>query len=150
MPKQRFVYAIYIKASPEKVFHALTDGPTTREYWFHENVSDWKPGSSWEHRRLDGSAADVVGNVVECDPPLRLVTTWAAPADRDDATKHSRVTFELKSVADTTRLVVTHDDLEPQMLDDASEGWSSVLSSLKSLLETGRSLGDLWAGRHTA
>jgi uncharacterized protein YndB with AHSA1/START domain len=148
MTKQRFVYAIYIKATPEAVFHALTDGPTSREYWFHENISDWKPGSDWEHRRLDGSRADVVGKVVESDPPRRLVTTWAAPADRDNPDKYSRVTFDIEPKGDVVRLVVTHDDLEPEMVEPVSGGWSSVLSSLKSLLETGQSLGDLWDGRH--
>jgi uncharacterized protein YndB with AHSA1/START domain len=148
MTKQRFVYAIFIRATPEAVFHALTDGPTSREYWFHENISDWKPGSDWEHRRLDGSRADVVGKVVECDPPRRLVTSWAAPADRDDVTKHSRVTFEIEPKGEVVRLVVTHDDLAPEMVEPVTGGWTSVLSSLKSLLETGRSLGDLWDGRH--
>ncbi len=148
MPKQKFVYAIFIRAAPEKVFHALTDGPTSRRYWFHENVSDWKPGSTWEHRRLDGSTVDVVGKVVEADPPRRLVTTWSRPADLDDPAKASRVTFQLEPVAGVTRLVVIHEDLEPRMVEDVSGGWSSVLSSLKSLLETGESLGDLWGGRH--
>jgi uncharacterized protein YndB with AHSA1/START domain len=149
MPKQRFVYAIYINASPEKIFHALTDGPTTREYWLHENVSDWTVGSEWSHRRLDGSADDVVGKVVESDPPRRLVTTWAPPTAPDDPEQTSRVTFEIETVAGASRLVVTHDDLPADQLEDAASGWSSVLSSLKSLLETGRSLGDLWSGRHT-
>src|SRR5258705_4688805 len=108
MPKQRFVYAIYIKASPEKIFHALTDGPTSGEYWFHENISDWKVGSKWVHRRLDGSADDVVVKVVESDPPRRLVTTWAPPSAPDDPNQTSRVTFEIETVAGVSRLVVTH------------------------------------------
>jgi uncharacterized protein YndB with AHSA1/START domain len=144
MSKQRFVYAISINAAPEKVFHALTDESTTREYWLHENISDWKPGSAWEHRRLDGSSVDVMGKVVECDPPRRLVITWVSPADRDDPAKYSRVTFQTEPVAGVTRLLVTHDDLPPEIYEDAAAGWSSVLSSLKSVLETGTSLGDLW------
>jgi uncharacterized protein YndB with AHSA1/START domain len=142
--KQRFVYAIYIKSTPEAVFHALTDGPTTREYWFHENTSDWKPGSAWEHRRLDGSAADVVGKVLESKPSHRLVMTWALPADKGNPEKYSRVTFELEKVASAVKLTVTHDDLDPDLLAEVGNGWSSVLSSLKTLLETGKSLGNLW------
>jgi uncharacterized protein YndB with AHSA1/START domain len=148
MTRRRFVYSIYINAPAEKIFHALTDGPTTREYWFHENVSDWKIGSKWSHRRLDGSADDVVGTVLENDPPHRLVTIWAAPAAPDDPAQQSRVTFEIEPVGGVCRLTVTHDELPPDQLDDAASGWSSVLSSLKSLLETGKSLGDLWSGRH--
>ena len=145
MQKRRFVYAIYIKAAPEAVFHGLTHGPTTREYWLHENVSDWRVGSAWEHQRLDGSTADVVGEVVESDPPNRLVVTWADPVDRGDPGQHSRVTFQIESLTGVTRLVVTHDDLDPETFESVSNGWSSVLSSLKSLLETGTSLGDLWS-----
>ena len=150
MAKERFVYAIYIAASPEKIFHALTDRKTSGQYWFHENVSDWKVGSMWEHRRLDGSASDVVGRVVESDPPRRLVTTWSPPGKLDDPAETSRVTFEIETVGAASRLTVTHDDLPPEQLADAAAGWSSVLSSLKSLLETGRSLGDLGGGRHAA
>jgi uncharacterized protein YndB with AHSA1/START domain len=144
VPKQRFVYAIYIKSTPEAVFHALTDGPTTREYWFHENISDWKPGSTWEHRRLDGSVADVIGKVVESRPPHRLVMTWAQPADQDTPEKYSTVTFAIEKAANAVKLTVTHDDLDPDLLAGVGNGWSSVLSSLKTLLETGKSLGNLW------
>ena len=58
------------------------------------------------------------------------------------------MTFEIEPKGDVVRLVVTHDDLEPETLADVANGWASVLSSLKSLLETGQSLGDLWDGRH--
>jgi uncharacterized protein YndB with AHSA1/START domain len=69
----------YIRSTPEKVWDALTDGELTAAYWGHSNVSDWQPGSRWEHRRTDGSGiADVVGTVVESERPTRLVATWAA------------------------------------------------------------------------
>ena len=56
----------------------------------HENVSDWKPGSKWEHRRADGTGTvDIVGKVVEILPPRRLVITWARPKDAEDDSKHS-------------------------------------------------------------
>jgi len=50
MPSATFVYVIYLAAPPERVWQALLDGEFTRQYWGHENVSDWKPGSAWEHR----------------------------------------------------------------------------------------------------
>lgn len=143
MSNAKFVYVIYIASPQEKIFAALLDGEMTRQYWGHDNVSDWKPGSSWEHRRTDGSnRLDVGGEVVECAPPKRLVLTWAAPADIADKTKRSRVTLELEPVNDMVRLTVTHEDLDPEsaMLRGISNGWPRVLSSMKSFLETGKPL----------
>ena len=75
--KPTFVYVTYIQSSPEKVWQALTDADLTAQYWGHSNVSDWQPGSRWEHRRTDGSGiADVVGEVIEAAPPRRLVMTF--------------------------------------------------------------------------
>src|SRR5919199_4691447 len=72
-----YVYITYIRASAEQVWHALTDADLTARYWAHANVSDWQPGSTWEHRRVDGSGVvDVVGKVVDTEPPTRLVITF--------------------------------------------------------------------------
>ncbi len=72
--------------------------------------------------------------------------TWAFPADEAKEEKHSRVTFEIKPVGKVVRLTVTHDRLEPgsEMLEGITEGWSKVLSSLKSFIETGKPLPKLW------
>ncbi len=143
MNNSQFVYAIYIAATPERVFAALTDGEFTRQYWEGENLSDWKPGSRWEHRRTDPSRTlGMEGKVIEFAPPRRLVLTWAAPADAANPAKHSRVTIELEPIADMVRVTVTHQELEPgsDMLRNISQGWPRVLSSMKSLLETGRPL----------
>lgn len=147
MDKPEFVYVTYIATSPEKVWDALINPDVTAKYWQHENASDWKPGSRWEHR---SSSKDrtlrLVGKVVETSPPRRLVLTWAFPADENRAEKHTRVTFEIEPVGDVVRLTVTHDRLEPgsEMLKGITEGWPKVLSSLKSLLEVGRPLPKLW------
>ena len=83
MPKSTFVYSIYIAGSVEAVWKALLDGQFTRQYWGHDNVSDWQPGSPWEHRRADGTGTvAILGEVVEAQPPHRLIITWADPADR--------------------------------------------------------------------
>ena len=75
--KPTFVYVTFIQSSPEKVWEALTDADLTAQYWGHSNVSDWQPGSRWEHVRTDGSGiADVVGEVIEAAPPRRLVMTF--------------------------------------------------------------------------
>jgi uncharacterized protein YndB with AHSA1/START domain len=63
--KSAFVYVIYIASSAETVWKALPDGEFTRQFWGHENVSDWKPGSAWEHRRADATRSVVMlGEVV--------------------------------------------------------------------------------------
>jgi uncharacterized protein YndB with AHSA1/START domain/DNA-binding transcriptional ArsR family regulator len=136
-----FVYTVYIESTPDKVWQALTDPELTAAYWGHANVSDWQPGSRWEHRRTDGSGtADVVGTVLESSPPTRLVTLWCDPVD-ESPERTSRVTFDIRPYGDIVRLTVTHDDLadeaERRM---AAGGWSAVLSNLKTLLETGRVL----------
>ncbi len=147
MDKPQFVYVIYISTSPEKLWNALIDPKMTRKYWQHENVSDWKPGSKWEHRSSDKERTlKLVGKVVESSPPPRLLLTWAFPADEAHEEKHSRVTFEIEPIGDVVRLTVTHDHLEPgsEMLRGITEGWPKVVSSLKSLMEVGRPLPQLW------
>jgi uncharacterized protein YndB with AHSA1/START domain len=147
MNDAKFVYVIYIDAAPEKIWNALLDAKFTHEYWAHENVSDWKVGSDWEHRRADAAGTvDLVGEVIAYEPPKKLVLSWAAPADKNDRARHTRVAIELQPVDSMVRLTVTHDEFEhaPEMLERISGGWPRVLSSLKSLLETGRPL-PTWA-----
>jgi uncharacterized protein YndB with AHSA1/START domain len=147
MSDTQFVYAIYIRGTPEQVWNGLLDARFTRQYWAHENVSDWKPGSRWEHRRTDAARTlDLVGEVIESNPPRRLVLTWAEPADQANRDNHSRVTFQLDAIDDMVRLTITHEALVPgsEMLRKISAGWPRVLSSLKSQLETGKPL-PTWA-----
>ncbi len=147
MDRPQFVYVTYIATSPERVWNALIDAEMTTKYWQHVNVSDWKPGSKWEHRRADKERAlQLVGRVVESSPPRRLVLTWASPVDEARDEKHTRVTFEIEPLGSVVRLTVTHDRLEPnsEMLKGITAGWPKVLSSLKSLLEVGRPLPALW------
>ncbi|MEU6556576.1 metalloregulator ArsR/SmtB family transcription factor [Streptomyces sp. NPDC046915] len=137
-----FVYVTYIASTPEKVWEALTDADLTAAYWGRRNVSDWQRGSRWEHVRTDGSGvADVVGTVVESEPPTRMVTTWASPENEGQEDKHSRVTYDIRQHEDIVRLTVTHEDLNDEgERSDVSYGWPAVLSSLKSLLETGTTM----------
>jgi uncharacterized protein YndB with AHSA1/START domain/DNA-binding transcriptional ArsR family regulator len=136
-----FVYVTYIESTPEKVWHALTDADLTADYWGHSNVSDWQRGSRWEHRRTDGSGiSDVVGTVVETDPPRRLVITFGGPGE-DTAAEPSQVAFDIEAHEDIVRLTVTHENLADQAeYDAASAGWPAVLANLKSLLETGHAM----------
>lgn len=110
-------------------------------------MSDWRPGSKWEHRSADNERTlRLVGKVIESSPARRLVLTWAFAADAELEEKHSRVTFEIEPIRGAVRLTVTHDGLEPdsEMLEGIMEGWPKVLSSLKSLMEMGRPLPRLW------
>ena len=136
-PVPTYVYVTYIRATPEQVWHALTDADLTARYWGHANVSDWQPGSKWEHRRTDGSdVADVAGTVMESEPPERLVITFGEPAETGGAP--SVVTFLVEPHLDIVRLTLTHSQLADRAaLDEVSHGWPAVFANLKSLLETG-------------
>jgi uncharacterized protein YndB with AHSA1/START domain len=147
MDETVFEYVTYISSSQEKVWNALIDPKLTAVYWQHENVSDWKPGSRWEHRSSEEpGTVDLVGKVIECTAPSRLVLTWVFPSDESHEEKHSRVTIKVDPFRDVVRLIVTHDRLKPGtlMLAGITEGWPMVLSSLKTLLELGRPLARLW------
>jgi uncharacterized protein YndB with AHSA1/START domain len=137
-----YVYVTYIRASAEQVWKALTDADLTARYWGHANVSDWQPGSAWEHRRADGSGVvDVTGRVIKAEPPTRLVITFEDTPDPESPREPSVVTFLVEPHQDIVRLTVTHENLANQaMLTGISSGWPAVLANLKSLLETGEVL----------
>ena len=136
--KPTFVYVTYIHSTAEKVWEALTDSDLTAQYWGHSNVSDWRPGSRWEHQRTDGSGiADVVGEVIEAQAPYRLALTFAGP---DESGRPSVVRFAIEPYQDIVQLTVTHEDLTPDDYKAAAAGWAAVISNLKSLMETGHVL----------
>jgi uncharacterized protein YndB with AHSA1/START domain len=149
MSKPSFVYVTYIVTTPDKLFNALIDPEMTRRYWAnHRNLSDWHVGSAWRHEDYDdANDVDIAGTVIENDPPRRLVVSWANPGDVGDPAKCSRVSFDLEPLEKSVRLTVTHDELEPdsQMLRGITCGWPAVLSSLKTLVETGDVLPNMWA-----
>jgi len=136
-----YVYVTYIEATPERVWHALTDADLTAAYWGHANVSDWQQGSEWKHVRVDGSGiADVAGTVLEATPPARLRITFDAPgATPPDGP--SVVTFEIEPFHEIVKVTVTHEHVASEEDYQAiSAGWPAVLANLKSLLETGHVL----------
>lgn len=141
--KISYVYVTYIRSTPEKVFEAITKPEIARRYWGHENVSDWKVGSDWQHVRTDEQRTlQLVGKVLETVPPTRLVITWANASQAADPGAYSRVRFDIVPYEDMVRLTVTHDELEAGsgMANGIQKGWPIVLSSLKSLLETGQGM----------
>jgi uncharacterized protein YndB with AHSA1/START domain len=118
----------------------LTDADLTARYWGHSNVSDWRVGSPWEHRRVDGSGIpDVIGTVLESEPPRRLGLTFEAP-NGDPAEGRSVVTFDIEPYHEIVRLTVTHEGVTDDGWEAVSAGWPAVCANLKSLLETGHVL----------
>jgi uncharacterized protein YndB with AHSA1/START domain len=140
MSKPEFVYTTYIETTPERLWHALTDGDVTENYWFGQRVaSDWKVGSPYRFVRQ--GQPSVGGKVLISDPPKRLAYSWKPFADAGRE-QTSRVTFDLEPRGAAVKLTVTHDDLDERgkTLRDVSGGWPMVIASLKSLLETGHAL----------
>ena len=140
MEKPKLVYETYIRATPKKVWAAITKPEFTRQYWGGgANVSDWKKGAKWEHVFEGDPGPCVVGKVLVSDPPKRLVLSWAEPDNLKDV---SRVTFEIEPRADMCCLFVTHSSFKEgsTVMKKVSGGWPRVLSSLKSFLETGEGL----------
>ena len=136
---EQFVYTIYIRTTPEKLFEALTKPEFTALYWggvTHDTT--WKPGSSWSLKLADGRVADS-GEIVEYDPPRRLVLAWHHQLNADfNAEGVSLCTIELEPFGDSVKLTVVHslDKHGSKLLQAVSTGWPAILSSLKSLLET--------------
>ena len=160
--KSSFVYATYIRTTPEKLWQALTEPAFTARYWSITFETDWKPGSpmTWKTRGLEIAHREQV--VLESEPYRRLSYTWQThspewaqaiglteeAADRLASEPRSTVTFEIEPLGDQVKLTVIHDDLVPGGLTGSmiSNGWPRVLATLKTLLETGETLPDVQLG----
>jgi uncharacterized protein YndB with AHSA1/START domain len=138
MSKPDFVYAIYIEAPSAAVWEALTKGEHTRHYWSRYVQSDWQAGSRVEFLRADKSKLSHDGEVLEIDPPRRLVMTFDISPE-GEREPPSRVTYELEELHGATKLTVIHDGFAPDsdVLKGVSKGWPHILSSLKTYLERG-------------
>jgi uncharacterized protein YndB with AHSA1/START domain len=134
------VFEIYIKTTPERLWHAITDTEMRRKYTFGAVVtSDWTQGSRYEG--VGNGTPIAEGENLEVDPPRRLVQSFRALWGEDVKSEGtSRVTWEIEPVGDSCRLVVTHDQLREHANKQLYGGWPMVLSGLKTLLETGEML----------
>jgi len=143
MEKPEIVYVTYIAATPERVWEALTSAEFTSRYWIGRRVeSDWRVGSPIRYMADDGRLSDS-GYILECDPPRKLSFTWRVEFVEELRREgHSRVTFTLEPMDGAVKLTMVHDRLKPgsKVLEGASGGWIMILSSLKSMLETGKPL----------
>jgi uncharacterized protein YndB with AHSA1/START domain len=142
MPKPEFVYVTYIETTPEKLWEALTSSEFSKRYWFNtEFQTDWKVGSSFA-LVMDGTTTDV-GEVLEFDRPRRLSYTFhhiLSEAARKE--RPTRVVFNIEPHGKLVKLTLTHEDFETgsKLLDGISKGWPAILSSLKTMLESGNAL----------
>jgi uncharacterized protein YndB with AHSA1/START domain len=130
------VYSIFIKASPEQIWEAITTPEFTERYFYGVPVAITP-------ERFDGGAS-AQGAVVEFDPPHKLVHSWRALYDTETgAEPESRVTWEIAPQdGGVSLLTVVHDRLDesPKTAASVAGGWSYILSGLKSVLETGEGL----------
>jgi uncharacterized protein YndB with AHSA1/START domain/DNA-binding transcriptional ArsR family regulator len=136
------VFEIFIKATPERLWEAITDPKMRAKYSFGvETNSDWTPGSKYT-ASVPGMIDIAEGENIEVDPPRRLVQTFNALwSDEVKAEGTSRVTWEIEPVGDDScRLTVVHDELRPGAHGELYGGWPQILSGLKTLLETGETL----------
>jgi uncharacterized protein YndB with AHSA1/START domain len=158
MQKPEFVYTTYINTTPERLWQALTDQVFTRRYWGVTFQSDWQTGSTMTLELENGGVTivDPAQVVLESDPYRRLAYTWhtftpewaeAYGLSQEYLTKvaserRSKVAFDIEPVGAMVKLTVVHDDFEPGsvVLEGITQGWPQILSSLKTLLETGDTL----------
>jgi len=163
--ERSFEYTIHVAAPPERVWRALTDPEDTPRYWRHRQAggktfpSDWQRGSTWSlvHADVGLVVSDPAMVILESDPPRHLAYTWhtctpewAAAVGLDPETAaawraepRSRVVYDLEETSQgVTRLTVLHDGFAPGsvVLPNIAQGWPAVVSSLKSMLETGSPL----------
>ncbi len=139
------VSAIYIRATPEAIWRAITESDFTLRYYYGSAIeTDWRPGSPYR-MTIDGEL-QIEGEIVEADPPRRLVQTFHAVWDEGvKADAPTRVTWEISAeMPGVCRVTVIHDGLVvgSSTHEQVSGGWPFILSGLKTLLETGRSLGE--------
>ncbi|MEY2581883.1 MAG: hypothetical protein QOE09_1732 [Ilumatobacteraceae bacterium] len=137
------VFEIYIRTTPERLWHAITDPEIRRKFQFGNTfTSDWSPGGHFE--MFNPNAPGTVlgeGETLEIDPPRRLVQTMRALWGDDVKSEGtSRVTWEIEQIQDSCRLTVTHDQLRDGANDQLYGGWPMILSGLKTWLETGEVL----------
>ncbi len=150
MEKPKFVYVTLIDTTPEKLWAALTSPEFTAQYWYGARIhSTWQVGSPVT---FDDAGGDLLaGEVLKVDPPRTLSYTFQPLRDAEQrAERPSRVTFEIETLGagpgpqgSAVKLTVTHDDFpeNSKVIQGISNGWPGILSSLKTLLETGRALG---------
>jgi len=132
------VYEIEIATTPERLWKAITDPEETRRYWYGAlSKSDWKVGSRWTSESDEGEVY-LDGEILEIDPPRRLVHTMHVAHEAAAAAEApSRVEWEITPIGDRCRLTMIHSGRGPATMEYTADGWETILGGLKELLETG-------------
>jgi uncharacterized protein YndB with AHSA1/START domain len=142
MRKPEFVYITYIETTPEKLWEALTSSEFSKHYWFGTELkTDWKIGSPFA-LVMNGTTTDT-GEILEADRPRRLSYSFQHVLnDEMRSERPTKVVFTIEPHGKLVKLTLTHEDFEDgsELLNGISRGWPAILSSLKSMLESGTAL----------
>jgi len=132
------VYQIEIATTPERLWQAITDPEQTRRYFYGaRSISDWKVGSRWSSESDEGEVY-LDGEILEIDPPRRLVHTLHVVHEPTAAAEApSRIEWVITPIGDRCRLTMTHTGRGPATIEYTAGGWETILGGLKELLESG-------------
>jgi uncharacterized protein YndB with AHSA1/START domain len=133
------VYEVEIATTPERLWKAITDPEQTRRYFYGAlSISDWKVGSRWTSESPDGEVY-LDGEILEIDPPRRLVHTFQVVHEPEAAAEApSRIEWQITPIGDRCKLTLVHTGRGPAAMEYTSGGWETILGGLKELLETGQ------------
>ncbi len=142
--KPKTAYVTYIASTPDKVWRALTTTQFTQKYFWQRSVEvEPKPGGAFVLRLPDGRI-NVQGKVIDYDPPRKLTVTWHVEWPEEfRKLPECLMSYEIAQAGEAVRLTMTEShswDVPDAILSGGRAGWPAVLSSLKSLLETGNAL----------
>ncbi len=145
MTEQVYVYDLYIRAPAERIWAALTQAEFTEQYFHGTRIaSDWRKGAKVTYHGVESGDLIMAGEVLEAEPPKRLVMTWNFMKENQPTeAKASRVAFDIIDKGDGVCLLsITHDDFPPdsETFRGIRTGWTPILNSLKTLLETGTAM----------
>jgi uncharacterized protein YndB with AHSA1/START domain len=149
MARSTFIYVVYIRTTPDRLWSALTtDGEFMKQYWFGVHCeSEWTVGSPWTMVAPGGEVLDS-GEIIEAVPSQRLAIRWRHQKRPElHAEGDSRCLIELEPSGAAVKLTITHtiEREHSKLIEAVSGGWPKIMSNLKSLLETGTAvLGDAY------
>jgi uncharacterized protein YndB with AHSA1/START domain len=144
--RPRAVHVVFIRAPAERVWQALTSSELSQKFFFARRLeSDWRVGSRWTAYLPGGERVDTTGVVLESEPPRRLVVTWHVQwLEEARALGEAIVSYDIEPAGESVvKLTVTEQippDTPQKYLEGGRQGWAAILSSLKSLMETGEAL----------
>jgi uncharacterized protein YndB with AHSA1/START domain len=141
MESLRHESVIFIRATPDEIWRAITDPEMTRRYYYGTDIkSEWTPGARWTSESGDELSLD--GDIIEIEAPHLLVQSFHVATEDDDAFNEpaSTVTWEITPMGDASRVRIVHEGMGQATREYVEDGWELILSGMKTLLETGEAL----------